>query len=58
MKQPTRILLIANPGLTLESKIALWGLGNGFKLAHSLFINIDKRLDTEGCKQVLDEVKG
>ena len=54
MKQPTPILLIVNPSFNIGSKIALWGLGNGHQLAHSLPLNIYKRLNTKSCKRVLN----
>lgn len=57
MKQPTPTLLIANSGFNIETKIALWGLGNILQLAHSLLINIYKRLNANGCKRVLNGYK-
>ena len=57
MKQPMPIFLIDNPGLIIESKIALWGFGKGYHLEYNLHINIYNRLNTKVCKRVLNGYK-
>ena len=57
MKKPTPGLMIANPALVIESKIALWGFGKGYHLEYNLHINIYNRLNTKVCKRVLNGYK-
>lgn len=40
MKQPMPIFLIDNPGLIIESKIALWGFRKSYHLSYSLLVTI------------------